>query len=383
MKKNIIQLILIHLLILNIDAQEFKFEYNEIGNHGNRMGQTSLTDIDNDGDLDWVYGCSGNMFWYEYRGVDRWVNHKLGEGAKTDVGGCPVDINNDGWIDFVAGDSWYQNTGNPGEEIFILHKNIGTISCHDNIAVDMDGDFTLDIVANSDDSAHPLLMWYKIPEDPAKPWLATKIGDGIHGGISPLGYGDLDNDNDMDIVRGDAWFENIDGRGKEWKQNKVLIPEGGSRPDKYGLALKTWVYDLDKDGDLDIIEAEADTKDGRVFWFENQNNSGTWVFHLVSNNHTGQDFHSLALADFDNDGDIDIFSGGGPLSQETHKMFIWENKNGDGSEWVEHLILEGKRCHEAVAADVDNDGDIDICTKPWHGDLHIYLKNMLIDNEKE
>ena len=120
MKKNIIQLILIHLLILNIDAQEFKFEYNEIGNHGNRMGQTSLTDIDNDGDLDWVYGCSGNMFWYEYRGVDRWVNHKLGEGAKTDVGGCPVDINNDGWIDFVAGDSWYQNTGNPGDEIFIF-----------------------------------------------------------------------------------------------------------------------------------------------------------------------------------------------------------------------------------------------------------------------
>jgi len=41
--------------------------------------------------------------------------------------------------------------------------------------------------------------------------------------------------------------------------------------------------------------------------------------------------------------------------------------------------LEEKRCHEAVA---DNDSDIDICTKPWHGDLHIYLKNMLIENEK-
>ena len=35
------------------------------------------------------------------------------------------------------------------------------------------------------------------------------------------------------------------------------------------------------------------------------------------------------------------------------------------------------RCHEAKAADVDGDGDIDICSKPWNGNEHIYLCNML------
>ena len=50
--------------------------------------------------------------------------------------------------------------------------------------------------------------------------------------------------------------------------------------------------------------------------------------------------------------------------------------------WEEHLILEGKRCHEAKAADVDGDGDVDICTKPWHGNLHLYLRNMLVEDSK-
>ncbi|MGV8095010.1 MAG: FG-GAP repeat domain-containing protein [Mangrovibacterium sp.] len=359
-------------------AQSFQFEYHEIGKHGkNSIGQTSLVDVDNDGDLDWVYGIHGTMFWFEFQGPDKWIHHKIGEGAKTDVGGCPIDLNKDGWIDFVAGTGWYENTGNPKSETFIVHSEIGTISCHDNIAVDIDRDSILDIVANSNDEDHPFLVWYKIADDPEKKWKATQIGKGIHGGISPFGYGDLDKDGDMDIVRGDAWFENVDGKGNKWREHNVLVPLGGNRPERYGLALKSWVYDMDKDGDLDIVEAEADTPDGRIYWFENRKKARKWVYHLISEEHTSQDFHSLALADFDNDGDVDIFSGGGPLSQETHKMFIWENKSGDASVWVEHLILERKRCHEAVAADVDGDGDIDICTKPWSGDLHLFLENRL------
>ncbi len=107
------------------------------------------------------------------------------------------------------------------------------------------------------------------------------------------------------------------------------------------------------------------------------------VYTYTKEEETGQDFHSLAVADFDNDGDVDIFSGGGPLSTNEIEMFIWENKASDGSLWVEHPLIKGKMCHEAVAADVDGDGDFDICTKPWKGDdLHLYLENKLIDGKK-
>jgi hypothetical protein len=41
----------------------------------------------------------------------------------------------------------------------------------------------------------------------------------------------------------------------------------------------------------------------------------------------------------------------------------------------------GKRCHEAKAADVDGDGDIDICSKPWRGSLHFYLRKTLVEGK--
>ncbi len=145
---------------------------------------------------------------------------------------------------------------------------------------------------------------------------------------------DKDGDGDNDVVRGDVWFENLDGKGLQWSEHAVLTAPGGNRPDRYGLAIKVWVCDLDKDGDQDIVEAEADTVDARAFWFENKGGAKSasgrlapdWIGHLISADHTEQDFHSLALADF------------------------------------------------------DNDGDIDVCSKPWNGDEHIYLRNMLKEN---
>ena len=105
---------------------------------------------------------------------------------------------------------------------------------------------------------------------------------------------------------------------------------------------------------------------------------------LVDVDKAGQDYHSLAVVDFDNDGDLDVFSGGGPLTESLpHKWFIWENHDGKAATWVRHEILSGKRCHEAKVADVDGDGDIDICSKPWNGDEHIYLRNMLRENSSK
>ncbi|MRI02546.1 hypothetical protein GH721_18530 [Kriegella sp. EG-1] len=356
---------------------QMNFKYHKIGDEGNLLGQVSLTDIDNDGDLDFAYGSRGEMYWYEFVSTSEWIKHEIGKGAITDVGGCAIDINGDNWIDFVAGDSWYENTGNPKNEHFILHKK-NMIDSHDNIAVDIDNDGIKDIVAVSNNPDHPVLAWYKIPENHTENWDYHKIGKGIHGGISPKGYADLDQDGDIDIVCGNIWYENLNSDGNNWKAHNVLIPNGGNRPDKYGLALKTWCIDLNNDGNLDIVQSEADTGDGRIFWWENKNKSEEFIYHAISENTTNQDFHSLALSDFDGDGDIDVISGGGPLSKDVKKLFIWENTKGDGSKWKKHQLLEGTEIHELVAADVDGDGDTDIFSKPWKQDEHFFLENKLI-----
>lgn len=351
-----------------------KFEYHLIDKIGRQMGQTSLADVDKDGDLDWIAGCNGgDIWWFEYKGPDSWVRHLLGKKAPTDVGGTAFDVDGDGWIDQVSGAAWYKNTGKPREQEFIKYPNTVIERSHDVVSVDIDGDGKLDILAMSDRSA---LFWYKIPTDPTKAWAEHKIGESVHGAIDPKGAADIDGDGDVDVVRSNIWFENLDGKGTKWTQHENI--DFGQPKARFPLMTKTWIADIDKDGDNDVVQAEGDCISGRVAWHENADGKGrVWIRHLIVGK-AGQDYHSLAVADFDNDGDLDVFSGGGPLtSKPPRQWFIWENLDGKGKNFKQHLILTGKRCHESKVADVDGDGDIDICSKPWNGDEHVYLRNML------
>ena len=362
-------------LICTAARGEFpRFEYHQIARIGNQMGQTSLVDVDKDGDLDWIAGCNGgDIWWFEYKGPDNWVRHLLGQKVLTEVGGAAFDIDGDGLIDQVSGGAWYKNTGKPREDEFIRYLSGVIPGCHDNVAADIDGDKKLDVVVMSDRSA---LFWYKIPPDPTKEWKQHRIGPSVHGAIDPAGVGDIDGDGDNDVVRTNIWFENADGKGIEWTAHENI--DFGQADAKWPLMTKSWITDLDKDGDNDIVQAEGDCISGRIAWHENKDGKGReWIGHIVAGK-SGQDFHSLAVADFDNDGDLDIFSGGGPLTSEPpHKWFIWENADGKAGKFAQHEIFAGKECHETKAADVDGDGDIDICSKPWNGDEHIYLCNML------
>jgi len=356
-------------------AGEFpKFKAHEVHQGGTNLSQTSLVDLDKDGDLDWIVGAqNGDILWFEFAAPGNWLRHKLGDKAPTEAGGTAFDVDGDGWVDQVSGAAWYRNPGNPRAQEFTKHPNGGMANAHDNVAADIDGDGKLDVVAMSDRQG---LFWYKIPPDPTKPWVAHRIGDGVHGAIGPRGVGDLDGDGDNDIVRTNVWFENKDGKGTEWAEHKDF--DFGLPTARFPFTTRSWVGDFDKDGDNDVVMGECDCDRGRLAWFENRDGKAkTWVRHIIAD--TDQDLHSLCLADFDLDGDLDIFSGGcGSFSKAPTRWVLWENADGKGTRWVEHTLLDGKRCHEAVAGDVDGDGDIDICSKPWSGAYpYIYLENLL------
>ena len=60
------------------------------------MGQTSLVDVDKDGKLDWVVGCSrGDVWWFQYQSPDRWIRHQIGSKVGTEVGGTAFDVDGD------------------------------------------------------------------------------------------------------------------------------------------------------------------------------------------------------------------------------------------------------------------------------------------------
>jgi hypothetical protein len=372
----------------SIGAASFRHHYIDRDLPGSNYGQTSIVDLDRDGDLDFITGGAGTertVYWFEYQQPDKWVRHVLGTRHPSDVGGTAIDVDRDGWVDHVAGGVWYRNTGSPRTQSFERHVFDPELAAvHDLVAADLDSDGRLDIVTMSDKNN---LRWYRIAEKPSEHWQRTDIGPGVHAGVA---VADVDGDGDLDVARSNLWFENADGKGTKWASHEIPF---GNPKQPYPLATRCRVCDVDRDGDADLVMTENEIEAGRIAWLENLDGKGLdWKVHdlpAVDKDRRGA-YHSLAVEDFDHDGDLDVFT----VEMEAipgvrpPRWFIWENTEGRGGEFVERVIFDGRLGgHEAVVADVDGDGDLDICSKLWRprrdnangGRNHAdYLENLLI-----
>lgn len=345
------------------DREKFSFRHHYIDRDlpGSAYGQTALADIDKDGDLDFVTGrANGDITWFAYEAPDRWKRHLLGRKSPSDVGGRVLDVDRDGTLDFVAGGAWYKHAPGP----FTRHVFDGKLrAVHDVVVADLDGDGRPDVLTMSDKNN---LRWYGIPDDPATPWARHDIGPSVHAGIA---VGDIDRDGDLDVVRSNVWFENADGKGLAWKEH-ANIPFGVLK-DPYPGATRAAVLDIDRDGDADVVMTTNEIRNPQIAWLENADGKGgAWRRHdLEAGDGAARGaYHSLAVADFDGDGDPDVFTCEMERirGDRQPRWFIWENVDGKGARFVERVILDaGLGGHEAVAADVDGDGDLDLCSKLW------------------
>ena len=351
---------------------KFRFTLHEIGQAGSKLGQTSLVDIDRDGDLDFVSGArGGDVQWWEYRSADQWIRHTIGTDSPTDVGGVAFDIDGDGWIDQCSGSAWWRNPGEPWRGKFQRYDN-QAIATHDNRVADVDGDGQLDLVSMQDSKG---VYWYQVADDPGKAWVGHRVGDARHSGLAPA---DIDGDGDVDLLVGNWWYENLTGQGLTWQRHEN-IPFKGTHYNQQGIATQNRVGDLDGDGDLDIAITDGETKDARVCWIENVGGKGRdWREHELAAGRGA--LHSLAIADFDLDGDLDIFTCEMDIGG-SGRWFIFAN-DGRGR-FTENTIYAGLPGHESVVGDVDGDGDLDICSKPWNGSRHVFFENQLnIENRR-
>lgn len=344
---------------------------------GSRYGTPALADFDQDGDLDYAFSItSDGIFWMEFARGD-WTHHHLGNISTAQLGGATGDIDEDGWVDLIAGGEWFRNPQNPGENEFENYTYDRTIDAeiHDIVFADVTGDGRKNIVALGDKEG---LFWYEIPDNPRRHlnWPKHIItmdvldeNDDIHGGFFPRGVDDLDGDGDNDIVLPDRWLAN-NGDGVEWIEHS--LPWGSRGP--WGLSTRSWIVDMDQDGDNDIVIVDCDQTASKAAWLENNGASPpAFSVNRLPQSHEGirGSFHSLAVADFDADGDMDIYTmeqqdvdilpdGAGP------RGYLWENLDGQGGKFAEQVIFnENLGGHDALVGDVDADGDIDIAFKIW------------------
>jgi hypothetical protein len=333
--------------------------------------QVALADFDNDGRLEYVTGQQyGTIFLYKYRAPDRWERRVLGEGSPSDVGACALDVDGDDWLDLVTGGAWYRNPGPAGGPFERIVFDPDLTAVHDVVAADIDGDGRPEVLTMSDRNS---LRWYKIPSDPTQLWPRRDIGRAVHAGLS---VGDVDGDGDLDVIRTDVWFENVRGDATEWIEHPIgpnTPPPPDFQPYFAFDATYSVVCDVNRDGVNDILFTDAEIPGGAIWWMENLDGAGqAWRRHEIFTPIPGQPrrgaYHTLQVGDFDSDGDLDVFScemegvpGDGPP-----RYYIWENVDGRGGAWREHVILDANLGgHAGLAGDVTGNGLPDFIAKPW------------------
>lgn len=351
------------------------------------MGQTAFADFDDDGDLDFAAGqrdaLPGGMCWWERCSDDHWVVHKVGEGQKSDSSGDALDVDRDGLIDIVAGDSWFQNPGKSRELVWPRFSAGHKLNAEDLTLGDVTGDGVAEVIYVNNDFVP---TWYKIGDNPKNGFvLGGKLAHNIQQGSA---WGDLNGDGMNDWMVSNRWWYENSGNGANFIEHNIAETAGfdGLTPSDAPLV---FVGDVDGDKDNDFAMAShwlGGNVNARLAWVENLNGKGTqWKVHELSN--TGLYSHGVNLADFDNDRDLDIL-----WARNVGPSFIYENTDGKGS-FVEHKIVNEFRGHTPRVGDADCDGDLDIAGGPWgdqepadHGEQgkpirdYVYLRNHAVEN---
>jgi hypothetical protein len=338
-------------------------------------GSPALADFDKDGDLDFVAlrrGPAPRLLRFENRGEAGWAAAEAGDMPLGQLGSLAIDVDGDGWTDILMGGFWFRNESG---KIFERRRYDASIKTeiHDIAAGDIDGDGKDDIAVLGDREG---CFWYRIPAEPLREsdWSRSTITlevlddkDDIHGGLAPRGLADLDGDKDLDVALTDRWLENRK-HGAEWVRHP--LPWGKRGP--WGLSSRSWILDLDGDGDNDIVVADCDQQDSRIAWLENDGaRTPTFRLHMIADAapNTRGSFHSLVVADFDGDRDPDILT----VEQEDPKIlpggvaprwFLWVNLGG--GRFREQVVLDERLGgHDVQLGDIDGDGDPDLASKVW------------------
>ena len=359
-----------HIYALNAEDGSLLWNYNTGGCND---ASPAIADVDLDGDLEVIIPSSSPYTVYCFNGTTGDVEWSTSTGYPNciDSPPCVADVDNDDKPEVILG-AWYGY-------VFCLNGEDGSICWQTNLGtnsyiqsgpniLDLDDDGQLDVVVaqysgdcriyalKGDDAS---ILWYSdVPQDymyhggsfadideDGKPEIAIGCYDnhvyvvnGEDGSLewdyfapyyiaSPTSIADLNNDDHFEIV-----FTSYNRLGVLNHTGDLIwsYTTGGS------MFRGASIADVDGDGTLDVIFG---SDDGILRALQGNDGQEVWTYNLEQD--YGQTYnidHAPVIADFNEDGKLDVFIIGGyatssPPTNNHGRAYVLSAGNGTGNGW--------------------------------------------------